>query len=91
VGVGIGHKIKVGKDTGERCLTVFVSQKLEPALVRVDDLVPETLGKFKTDVVESGHIFAGGISLEELPTHKQEEVDVEVLSDYIRPAKEDIV
>ena len=63
VGVGLGHKITKG-EIGDPCLSVFVSQKLEPELVRPDDMVDEevgdaTLGKFKTDVVETGELFAG--------------------------------
>ncbi|MCZ6893887.1 MAG: serine protease [Gammaproteobacteria bacterium] len=58
-GVGIGHKISQGVDTGEPCVSVFVSQKLSPALLGPDESIVPTLGKFKTDVVETGIIFAG--------------------------------
>ena len=58
-GVGIGHKISQGVDTGDPCVSVFVSQKLDPALLGPDESIPTTLGKFKTDVVETGIIFAG--------------------------------
>ena len=58
-GVGIGHKVTEGHDTGDPCLTVFVSQKLDPSLLPSTDLIKPTIGKFKTDVVESGIIFAG--------------------------------
>jgi len=59
VGVGIGSKERAGKMTDESCLTVFVSQKLDPEMLKADDEVPKTVGKCKTDVVETGEIFAG--------------------------------
>ena len=85
VGIGIGHKVKGGKDTGEPCLTVFVSHKLDPALVKGDNRVPSTVGKFKTDVIESGYIFAG----DQLPTKIEnlEGADILYLTKYRRPAR----
>ncbi len=61
LGVGIGHKVKDGLDTGEPCLSVFVTQKLDPDLLSDSARVPKTLAgrKFKTDVIETGEIFAG--------------------------------
>jgi len=45
VGVGTGHKITDGVDTGEPCITVFVSQKLDKELLRAADLIdPEIKG-----------------------------------------------
>lgn len=49
---------KEGKDTDEICVTVSVSRKLDRKLLKVDDLVPETVSGFKTDVVERGEILA---------------------------------
>jgi len=83
VGVATGHKIKEGKDTGELCVTVFVSQKLDKALLKVNDLVPDTVGGFKTDIVETGEIFAeqsGEVAM-------KEELGIEVLKQRVRPAK----
>lgn len=89
VGLGIGHKITKEKDTGKPCLTIFVSQKLEPDLINVADIIPKTVGKFKTDVVETGEIFAGVNAMEEHPEPdiEQEEVGIEALRGRIRPAK----
>lgn len=84
VGVGTGHKIKDGKDTGEPSIVVFVSQKIDKALIKPNDLIPETVEKFKTDVIETGEIFAGTEGIEE---KKEEEIGVEVLRQRIRPAK----
>ena len=62
VGVAVGSKIKGGRDTEEPCLSVFVAQKFKDELLpflREEDMIPPTVGKFKTDVVETGEIFAG--------------------------------
>ena len=65
-GVGIGNKIRDGRDTGDPCLTVFVEQKLDKAILSREEIIPSVLGKFKTDVIESGVIFAGSnVSLTE--------------------------
>jgi len=87
VGVATGHKIKEERDTGEPSVVVFVSQKIDKALIRPDDLIPETVEKFKTDVIETGEIFAGNIGIEEKHEEEKEEVGVEVLHWRIRPAK----
>lgn len=62
VGVALGNKIKGGRDTGDSCLSVFVSQKFTDELrdlLPEAERIPSTVGKFKTDVVETGEIFAG--------------------------------
>jgi hypothetical protein len=88
VGLGIGHKITDEKDTGEACLSVFVSQKLDPDEIGVADMIPKTVGKFKTDVVETGEIFAGVNAMEELPEpDTQEEAGIETLRVRVRPAQ----
>lgn len=56
VGVGIGHKRVRGRDTGELCLTVFVSVKLPRKALREEDLVPGSLDGVPVDVSESGII-----------------------------------
>ncbi|MCU0450725.1 MAG: S1 family peptidase [Bernardetiaceae bacterium] len=58
IGVGLGHKIKKGKNTGDACITVLVETKLDKSAVSAANLVPETLGKYKTDVVEIGYVVA---------------------------------
>jgi len=89
VGLGIGHKITEEKDTGKPCMTVFVSQKLIPDMIGVADMIPKTVGKFKTDVVETGEIFAGENAMEELPGPDtgEEEVGIEILRGRVRPAE----
>jgi hypothetical protein len=58
VGVGIGHKITEGKDTGQICLTILVERKLRPELLRREDRLPAVIDGLKTDVVESGPLTA---------------------------------
>lgn len=88
VGVGIGNKVTEEEDTGELCLSVFVSQKLEPSLLRKKDLIPKAIGRFKTDVVETGIIFAGAGPMAEPATRIEEGgVSVEVLTTRVRPAE----
>mgnify|MGYP000229832801 CR=1 FL=1 len=86
VGVGTGHKIKESKDTGEPCITVFVSQKLDRALLRSEDIVPEEIAGFKTDVVEAGEIFAGPANSDTERISTKEELGIEVLRQRVRPA-----
>jgi len=57
-GVAVSHKAKDGKETGDVSVTVFVESKLEKGLVGDEDLIPAKVGKFKTDVIETGVISA---------------------------------
>ena len=58
-GVAVGHKLKDGKETGDVSLTVYVESKIDKNLLSADEKIPGTVGKYKTDVVESGYIYAG--------------------------------
>ena len=58
-GVAVGHKLKDGKETGDVSLTVFVESKMDKGLLSDDEKIPPKVGKYKTDVVESGSIYAG--------------------------------
>jgi hypothetical protein len=74
-GVGIGHKFSKGVDTGDPCVTVFVSQKLDKELLAPEERIDQfRVGKFKTDVVESGLIFAGETAAKASP--KTKKIDV---------------
>lgn len=86
VGVGTGHKIKEDKDTGEPCITVFVSQKLDKALVKDEDIVRKETAGFKTDVVETGDIFAGPGAPDTDEVAMKEELGIQVLTQRVRPA-----
>lgn len=110
VGVAVGHKIKGERETGDPSLTIMVAQKMDPEMLSPEDRIASTIGKFKTDVVETGYIFAGGNNLggfvleeprfkekrevvipveeEDLrPRLKEEEVEIQVLRNRVRPAK----
>lgn len=62
VGMGIGRKYS--EHTGERrdepCLTVLVTQKMHTDDLTEGDRIPEAVGRYKTDVLTVGHLFAGG-------------------------------
>lgn len=61
VGVAVSHKVKKGSQTGDPCLTVYVESKVDKSQIKGDDLIPATVGKFKTDVVETGVLMAGSV------------------------------
>jgi hypothetical protein len=54
VGVGLGHKISSGEDTGELSLVVSVTRKEPISALSPRDLVPKALDDMRTDVVETG-------------------------------------
>ncbi|KEH99930.1 hypothetical protein IRP63_15850 (plasmid) [Clostridium botulinum] len=56
VGVGFGNKIKNGFDTGEKCITVFVTHKLPANEIPMKDLIPAIYKNIQTDVIECGII-----------------------------------
>ncbi|MTI19986.1 serine protease [Fulvivirga sp. RKSG066] len=74
LGVGIGKKFKNGRETDDTCLSVFVTQKLDKDLLNEDSLIPEYADnkKFKTDVIETGEVFAG-MDIEVLEPAKKKE------------------
>jgi len=37
---------------------------MDPAYVPKDEMIPKTIGKYKTDVIESGIIFAGHLEIQ---------------------------
>jgi S1-C subfamily serine protease len=58
IGVALGYKQSNRIMTDEPSLLVLVNQKLGREYLHKDELVPTALGKFKTDVVEIGQVFA---------------------------------
>jgi hypothetical protein len=58
VAVGVGYKISNGQNTGELAVIVSVSRKIPLAQLSEAEAVPKTLDGIKTDVVETGEIFA---------------------------------
>ena len=60
VGVGLGFKETGGVITNQRCIQVFVEQKVGLDLLASASRVPKTVDRRPTDVVAVGTIFAGG-------------------------------
>jgi hypothetical protein len=58
VATGIGFKIADGVQTNEPCVVVSVVKKLPVIQLSASSLVPKWLGSIRTDVVETGKIFA---------------------------------
>ena len=54
VGVGLGHKVRDGENTGELSIVVSVTHKEPPTVLPSRDLVPRIVENVKTDVVETG-------------------------------------
>ena len=87
VGVAVSHKIKKEQDTGDPCLTVFVEQKLDGALLGSDQAIPKTIKKYKTDVIETGPIFAEPHHTEDLAQDEELDVGIQTLKGRIRPVE----
>ena len=87
VGVAVSHKIKKDQDTGDPCLTVFVEQKLDSALLGSDQAIPRSIKKYKTDVIETGPIFAEPHHTEDLAQDEEPEVGIQTLRGRIRPVE----
>jgi len=66
VGVGIGKKIVGGKDTGQSAIVVMVAKKKPLSKLRPEQIIPQNLEEWKTDVVETGEIWA----LQQSPTDR---------------------
>lgn len=58
VAVGVGYKISNGQNTGELAVIVSVSRKIPLVQLSEAEAVPKTIDGIKTDVVETGEIFA---------------------------------
>lgn len=85
VGVATGNKITEEVDTGEPCITVFVTHKVGTEKLGTENIIPDKIEGYKTDVVETGEIFAGpaGPSSEKMPM--SEELGIETLRQRVRP------
>lgn len=51
-------KIKNGENTGEECLTVFVSTKVSANSLKKSEMIPDKISGLQTDVVEVGEMVA---------------------------------
>jgi hypothetical protein len=92
VGLGVGKKVTGGHESDEHCLTVFVDQKLPREAIHKDSRIPKTLDNIKTDVIETGVLFAGAGTLPATETaglsgpSVAADVGIEVLTGRVRPA-----
>lgn len=80
VGVGVGYKVKDGHQTTTPTVIVMVSSKLPPELLSKGNTVPKTIQSQPTDVIEVGHLFAGGGST-------KTSIDAQALTKRARPAR----
>lgn len=56
--VGIGKKISTGSETPEKCVRIYVVQKLPLSLLSPRDVIPATIDGVLTDVIEAEPAFA---------------------------------
>ncbi len=63
VGVALGNRIRNEVETDEPVISVLVSQKTPPELLRDNERVPRKIKGAATDVVEVGDIFAEGTTV----------------------------
>lgn len=56
--VGIGKKISTGNETPEKCVRIYVVQKLPLSLLSPRDVIPSTIDGVLTDVIEAEPAFA---------------------------------
>ncbi len=57
-GVGVGHKIKAGKEQSYICIRVYVTKKLVESKLKVKDILPVSIEEVQVDVIESGEFIA---------------------------------
>lgn len=82
VGVAAGYKISAGEQTTTPSVMVLVTSKLPPDLLGDADAIPRTVDGTPTDVLEVGHLFAGGDAL-----RQTQDVDALTLATRVRPAR----
>ena len=58
VGVGVGPKIKDGKETAKTAIRFYVERKISKRSVPKSDMLPSSINGIPTDVVETGRLFA---------------------------------
>jgi hypothetical protein len=58
VGIGVGYKTTAKRETDELCVVVMVQQKLPPAGLPLEDLIPQEVAGVRTDVIQVGFVRA---------------------------------
>ena len=68
-------KVK-GKDTGQPCITVFVTRKVKASKLKPNELIPPRIGDLPTDVIElnSSDFEIGETKVGKLPPHIQRRI-----------------
>ncbi|MGB3763366.1 MAG: trypsin-like peptidase domain-containing protein [Ornithinimicrobium sp.] len=80
VGVGLGYKISNGVQTDTKSVMVLVTEKLPSSMLGTSQALPKTVSKVTTDVVDVGHVFAGGATA-------METLDAQSLAKRVRPVR----
>ncbi|KOC37591.1 S1 family peptidase, partial [Clostridium botulinum] len=62
VGVGVGYKIINNFYTSKKCITVFVSEKVDQNNLPLKDLIPAVYKGIETDVVQSGYFVGASLT-----------------------------
>lgn len=62
VGLANGVKVVGGKNTGEKCIAIFVKEKLPTSALDPSKIIPKTINGIPTDVVQVGEIKALGLT-----------------------------
>src|SRR2546429_9395698 len=63
IGVGVGTRLRQGRATGEPCVRLYVGHKQPVAELAREAILPDAVGGFRTDVVETGRFSAGPANL----------------------------
>jgi hypothetical protein len=84
VGVGLGYKITGGQASSTPSVMVLVSSKLPESLLDTKERVSKTVDSVPTDVLEVGHLLAGG---EAAPAAPLSSIDAQSLTARVRPAR----
>lgn len=89
VGVGLGHKISNGTASTTPSVMVLVSQKLPESMLDSSDKVSATVDNVPTDVLEVGHLFAGGgrVASGDAIAAPLRAVDAQNLTTRVRPVR----
>lgn len=88
VGVGLGHKISDGQMTDTPSVMVLVSEKVPEAMLESRDRVTKTVESAPTDVLEVGHLMAGGGGrLASTAVEPLQAVDAQKLANRVRPVR----
>ncbi len=89
IGVGVGHKISKGDQSTTPSVMVLVSEKLPESMLDSKDKVSKTVDNKPTDVLEVGHLFAGGSAdkLVDTSAAPLQSVDAQTLAKRVRPVR----